>query len=155
MVKTLLIFGALLVLCGCAGVSSVPVSSLLPGAATLEVHRETAIRLDQANFSVVKTNLAGRSQGFALLGIITIVPARFTEALNRIYSEAGMQTGRAQTLANITVERSSAYWVLFSIPRVSVHADLVEFVAERAAEPHSPRSEDKEPSQRVPPENSP
>src|SRR5262245_66008023 len=155
MVKTLLIFGALLVLCGCAGVSSVPVSSLLPGAATLEVHRETSIRLDQANFGVVKTNLAGRSQGFALLGIITIVPARFTDALNRIYSEAGMQRGRPQTLANITVERSSAYWILFSIPRVSVHADLVAFVADGASGPRSPRSEDTETPRRVPPENSP
>jgi hypothetical protein len=153
MVKTLLPLSALLALCGCSAVSPVPLSSLLPGGGTgLEVHSETSIRLEQANFGVVKTNLVGRSQGFALLGIITMVPARFTDALNRVYSQAEMQAGRPQTLANVTVERTSAYWILFSIPRVSVRADLVEFVAESAPEPRSPQPADAEPPRQTPPE---
>src|SRR5262245_12444613 len=154
MVKTLLILSALLALCGCSAVSPVPLSSLLPGAGTgLEVHSQTSIKLEQANFSVMKTNLVGRSQGFALLGIITIVPARFTDALNRIYSQAEMHAGGPQPLANVTVERSSAYWILFSIPRVSVRADLVEFVAEGATGPRPPLPADTEPPRQTPSEN--
>jgi hypothetical protein len=48
--------------------------------------------------------------------------------MNRLYSHAEMQTGRSQTLGNLIMEKSSTYLILFSIPRVSVRADVVEFV---------------------------
>jgi hypothetical protein len=89
---------------------------------------------------VVKTNVVGQARGFALLGFITMVPARFQTAMDRLYTKAEMQSGQAQTLGNIIMEKSSAYWILFSIPRISVRADLVEFTPNRPllVIPHAP-----------------
>jgi hypothetical protein len=85
------------------------------------------LKLSEGNFSVVKTNVVGQARGFALLGFITLVPARFQTAMDQLYSKAGMQSGQPQTLGNVIMEKTSAYWILFSIPRVSVRADLLEF----------------------------
>src|SRR6185437_5953211 len=117
---------------GCAGMaasSQLPeaLSSLNPNTTGLEIHNQTELRLTEGNFSVVKTNVVGRARGFALLGFITLFPARFETAMDRFYSKAEMQTGRPQTLENLIVEKTSAYWILFSIPHVSVRADVVEF----------------------------
>jgi hypothetical protein len=46
-----------------------------------------------------------------------------------------VQPGRAQTLANVLVERSSSYWILFSLPEITVRGDLVEFVTNPATGP--------------------
>jgi hypothetical protein len=37
-------------------------------------------------------------------------------------------TGKSLALANATEDRSSLYLVLFSIPRISVTADVIEFI---------------------------
>jgi len=121
---------------GCAGMaasSSLPesLSSLNPNTTALEIHNQTELRLTEGNFSVAKTNVVGEARGFALLGFITMVPARFQTAMDRLYTKAEMQTGQAQTLGNIIMEKTSAYWILFSIPRISVRADVVEFTPNR------------------------
>jgi hypothetical protein len=77
---------------------------------------------------VLKTNVVGQSKGFALLGILTIVPAKFTTAASRLYTQAEMQPGRPQTLANIVMEKDSTFFILFSIPRTAVRADVIEFI---------------------------
>ena len=38
-----------------------------------------------------------------------------------------MQLGASQTAAHLIVEHSSSYWILFGIPKVEAHADIVEF----------------------------
>jgi len=141
MLKFVLIAGLALVLSGCAAFSTLPlVSSLVPyGSANANFHTSTAVKLDQANFTTVKTNVVGGSKGFALLGLITLSPARFSTAMDRLYAQAEIHTGRPQTLANVVVERSSTYLILYSIPRVSIRADVVEFVAPSPASP--PRTE--------------
>jgi hypothetical protein len=61
---------------GCTAISTLPVASVIgsPNAAALEIHNSTEVRLQDANFIVTKANLVGQSKGFALLGIVTIVP---------------------------------------------------------------------------------
>ena len=115
---------------GCAAVSTLPVSSVLgsPNASALEIHSHTDVRLQEANFIVTKTNVVGQSEGFSLLGVLTIVPAKFTKAMNRLYTQAEMQPGRSQTLANLIMEKNSTYFILFSLPRISIRADVIEFV---------------------------
>lgn len=138
--KQLVIFlaGAALasLLSGCAAglaAASASGSSLLtPNASSLGVYSQTMVRLEKPNFVVVKANNLGHSGGFALLGLITIVQPRCNTALNRLYEDAGMQPGRSQTLANVVVEKSSSYWILFSLPEITVRADLVEFVTNNA-----------------------
>jgi hypothetical protein len=137
---------------GCAGAAATELpsafSSMNPSASSLEIHNQTELRLTEGNFSVVKTNVVGQARGFALLGFITLVPARFETAMGRFYSKAEMQTGRAQTPGNLIVEKTSAYWILFSIPRVSVRADILEFTQNRPMLiiPHPMPPGDSEPS---------
>ena len=123
---------------GCASVATLPISSLLPAASSsVDIRSQTSVKLDKVNFIVIKTNVVGECKGFALLGFIGISPARFTLAMNQLYAKAEMQTGKPQSLAHVVVERSSTYLFLFSIPKVSVRADVVEFVTKPAAEPRS------------------
>jgi hypothetical protein len=44
-----------------------------------------------------------------------------------MYASAELRLGTPQTVAHLSVEPSSSYWILFGIPRVEVHADIVEF----------------------------
>ncbi len=99
-----------------------------PTASALEIHSGTEVRLQNANFIVTKTNVLGQSKGFSLLGVLTIVPAKFTTAASRLYTQAEMQQGRPQTLANMVMEKDSLYLVLFSIPRTAIRADVIEFI---------------------------
>src|SRR5207253_1505818 len=121
-ITTLLLLALAALTSGCAGLATMPFSSpssLMssgPSANALEIHTQTEIKLDEADFVVVKTNVVGQSKGFALLGIITIIPAKFTKAMNRLYGQADMQMGKPQTLANLIMEKNSTYLILFSIP---------------------------------------
>ena len=114
---------------GCAAVAPVgPVTgSLLGGAPPELVHQQTSVDLNQDNFVLVRTNVFGVSKGFSLLGFITISPATLSTAMGRMYGSAQMPPGEPQTVANLVVERSSSFWILFGIPKVEVHADVVEF----------------------------
>jgi hypothetical protein len=116
-------------LSGCAAVA--PFASSLTGGAptgSVEVHSQTSIRLQEGNFVTLRTNVVGSSKGFKLLGFITLYPATLNKAMNRLYANAEAQNGRPQTLANLVVEHSGIYVILFSLPRVTVRADLVEFL---------------------------
>jgi len=115
---------------GCAGASALSVASMMgsPNASALEIHNNTDVRLEGRNFIVIKTNVVGESSGFSLLGILTIVPAKFTKAMSRLYSQAEMQPGRPQTLVNLIMEKDSIYLILFSLPRTAIRADVIEFV---------------------------
>lgn len=136
MQKLFAFLGLVLLSTGCAGVAGMSPSTLgefNPNTSSLEIHNQTQLQLTEGNFEVVKTNVVGQARGFALLGFITLFPARFQTAMNRLYAKAEMKTGTAQTLGNIIMEKTSAYWILFSIPRVSVRADVVEFTPDAAA----------------------
>jgi hypothetical protein len=115
---------------GCAGASALSVASMMgsPNASALEIHNNTDVRLEGRNFIVIKTNVVGQSSGFSLLGILTIVPAKFTKAMSRLYAQAEMQPGRPQTLVNLVMEKDSIYLLLFSLPRTAIRADVIEFV---------------------------
>jgi hypothetical protein len=128
-------FGLATLLTGCAGVATSSFFSSLPGVSSQDLRNQTDVKLSEGNFVLVKTNVVGQSRGFSLLGIITIVPAEFNTAFSRLYSQAGMESGKAQTLADVAVERTGSYWILFSLPRCTVRADVVEFVPETGAKP--------------------
>ena len=125
---------------GCAAL--VPLSSLLTtpstGTPPVQVHEETAVKLAEDNFVLVKTNVVGSSRGFSLLGILTIQPATLNTAMNRLYAAAQLQPGRPQSIAHLVIEQTSSYWILFGIPRIDVRADIVEFVPPRRPPPPPP-----------------
>ena len=128
---TLLTFLAIAALCGgCASGSALSVASLMgsPNASALEIHNNTDVRLQEKNFLVIRTNVMGQSSGFSLLGVLTIVPAKFTKAMSRLYVQAEMQPGRPQTLVNLVMEKDATYFILFSLPRTAICADVIEFI---------------------------
>jgi hypothetical protein len=130
---TLLTFLAIAALCGgCASGSALSVASLMgsPNASALEIHNNTDVRLQEKNFLVIRTNVMGQSSGFSLLGVLTIVPAKFTKAMSRLYVQAEMQPGRPQTLVNLVMEKDATYFILFSLPRTAIRADVIEFIPE-------------------------
>jgi hypothetical protein len=123
---------------GCAAASALPLSNFIgsPNASSLQIQSSTEARLQEKNFIVVKTNVVGQSSGFSLFGILTIIPARFSDAMHQLYAKADMQPGRAQTLANLVMESDSKFFILYSIPKTSISADVIEFTS--AATPENP-----------------
>ena len=121
---------------GCAGASALSAASLIgsPNASALEIHNNTDVRLQEKNFIVIRTNVMGESSGFSLLGILTIVPAKFTKAMSRLYVQAEMQPGRPQSLVNLVMEKDATYFILFSLPRTAIRADVIEFIPATAAD---------------------
>lgn len=132
MVKGILLVVPCALLSGCAAVA--PLGSLIStpqsGPPPLQVHEETTVSLARDNFSLMKTNVLGQSEGFSLLGIITIVPPTLTKAMNRMYASAEMEPGQPETVAHLVIEQTSSYWILFGIPKIEVRADIVEFKPE-------------------------
>ena len=85
------------------------------------------VDLSRKNFRVVKANAIGSSSGFKLLGFIPFAAPTYSKAMSQLYQKAGLTEGKAQTLTNVTQERSSLYLLLFSIPKLTIRADIIEF----------------------------
>jgi hypothetical protein len=145
MLQAFIAFAGLVALAGgCASAAALPVASFIgsPNASALEIHNNTDVRLQEKNFIVIRTNVVGESSGFSLLGILTIVPAKFTKAMSRLYDQAEMKSGRPQTLVNLIMEKDATYYILFSLPRTSIRADVIEFIPATAADlPRRPSRE--------------
>ena len=77
---------------------------------------------------MIKAGAIGHSSGFKLLGIIPFASPNYAEAKTDLYKSVGEPlTGRSVALANQTEDRSSIYLILFSIPKVTITADVIEF----------------------------
>ena len=98
---------------------------------------QTAVNLSQNNFRIIKAGAVGTSHGFRLLGIIPFAGANETDARADLYQQLGQSLeGKSATLANTTYSRSTIYLILFSVPKVTVEADVVEYLnAPSAAQP--------------------
>ena len=114
---------------GCVGL---PIQS--DHTPSIQMHEETSVGLNSDNFILVKPNVVGESEGFSLFGIILMYPPTLDKAMGRMYAAAAMPAGRPQTVSHLIIETSSTYWVLFSIPKVQVRADVVEFVPKKLPE---------------------
>lgn len=121
---------------GCAAVA--PISSVVGAvspSSTLQILNTTELRLQQKNFIMVKSNVEGQSKGFALFGLITIVPAKFDKAMSRLNAQADLKPGTSRTLANLVLEKDSNFYILYSVPRTSIRADVIEFVPNMEPQP--------------------
>jgi len=111
--------------------SIVTVSVLLAGCASqgaYQASNATHVNLTGNNYKILQTGVIGKSYGFKLLGFIPIVSPLLSEAKANIYkSMSEPLNGRSIALANNTEDRSSLYLILFSVPCVTVTADIVEF----------------------------
>lgn len=89
---------------------------------------ETRVMLNKNNYKVVKAAARGSSSGFYFLGLIPIITPNYARAKADLYDGIGQQLeGRSVALANQTQDRSTVYLILFSVPTISITADIVEF----------------------------
>jgi hypothetical protein len=96
----------------------------------------TAVTLSQSNYRVLKAGAKGESAGFSLLGLIPIVSPSYAEAKSDLYGSIGHGLeGKPIALANQTQDAGTTYLLLFSIPRLIVTADVVEFTDSGSAAP--------------------
>jgi hypothetical protein len=92
----------------------------------------TGVSLSKNNYTIVKAGAKGESWGFYLLGFIPIVSPNFADAKADLYNTTNEKLeGRSIALANQTQDESFLYFVLFSIPKITITADVVEFKEEQ------------------------
>jgi hypothetical protein len=114
---------------------------LLTGCVTssgyMNEQTNTAVSLSRSNYKVVKASAKGCSRGFYLLGFIPIVSPAYGDAKADLYEGTNEKLeGRAIALANQTTDRSTLYLILFSIPKLTITADIVEFKDSEPPPPH-------------------
>jgi hypothetical protein len=97
------------------------------------VLHSTQVQLLGDNYRVLQTNVVAKSGGFKLLGIITIKSPSYVKAFSRLYAKARVEEGKPQALANVVYETGGPNLILFSLPKIRVRADLVEFSVARDA----------------------
>jgi hypothetical protein len=93
---------------------------------------ETQIDLNHANYKMIKAGAEGRSYGFRLLlGIISITAPNTAAARADLYDHVGESVnGKSVALINVTEDRSTTWLLLFSIPKLVITGDVVEFTGE-------------------------
>jgi hypothetical protein len=94
----------------------------------------TDVQLSKNNYKVIKAGAKGESSGFSLLGIIPLSSPNYADAKEALYKSVGEPlTGKSVALANQTQDSSILYLVLFSIPKVTITADVIEFTDQPAS----------------------
>jgi hypothetical protein len=90
---------------------------------------ETGVSLAENNYRIIKAGAKGESQGFNLL-FLPIVSPNYAEAKAELYSDVGQSLlGRSVALANQTEDKSTLNLIIFSIPKVTITADIIEFTS--------------------------
>lgn len=132
MTKFLRMLPLLCSLPGCAAIPAIPaLSGLVPASRDgPQILTATRVNLSGRNFKIVKANAIGSSVGFNLLGLITLKSPDYNEAIANLYRQVA--EGKAQTFANMMQESSSTYFILFALPKVTLHADVIEFTENTA-----------------------
>jgi hypothetical protein len=88
----------------------------------------TGVKLTGDNYRVIKAGARGEDSGFALFGIIPFASPSYADAKAELYDSVGEPLkGRAVALANQTEDRSTIYLILFSLPKITLTADVIEF----------------------------
>jgi hypothetical protein len=77
----------------------------------------------------VKDGAIGTSCGFKVLGIFPITSASASKARAHLYRDLGLDLrGKSTALTDVTQDRTTFYLILFSIPKVTVQADVIEYI---------------------------
>jgi hypothetical protein len=96
---------------------------------------ETGVSLAENNYKIIKAGARGESQGFNLLFLPLISP-NYADAKANLYADVGDSlVGRSVALANQTEDVSSLNLIVFSIPKVTITADVIEFTSRSQSPP--------------------
>jgi hypothetical protein len=121
--------------------SLVPLVSVLSAAALMSIgcmssrveneapSTQTQVNLNRANYKMIKAGAEGRSYGFRfLLGIIPIAAPSTATARTDLYRNLGQSVdNKSVALVNVMENRSTTWLLLFSVPKLVITGDVVEF----------------------------
>jgi hypothetical protein len=98
---------------------------------------QTQVTLTHGNYKMVKAGAEGRSYGFRFfLGIIPITAPSTATARADLYASLGQSVnGRSVALINTTEDRSTTWLLLFSVPKIVLTGDVVEFAQDNQTQP--------------------
>ena len=126
---------SLLITTALAGLSTVLLTGCISSGSKLADSSDN-VQLNQGNYTVVKANAIGTSRGFKLLGLIPLNRASYAAAKKDLYKSVdGKIDGRSIALSNQSEEKSSLYLILFSVPKITISADVIEFDSPAPAQP--------------------
>jgi len=116
-IKTYLmvIFSVCLLFIGCVSVGEQPYNT------------GTRTDLNRANFRMLKASACGTDSGFRLFCFIPLFSPSYADAMKDLHSEVEME-GKATALVNVTQDKSEVFLLLFSVPKIKITADVIEFV---------------------------
>lgn len=89
---------------------------------------DTSVNLNKGNYRVLHINANGSSSGFKLLGFIPVVNPSYTSAMDDMYHGKALGNGKSTALINFAHEDTTNNFLIFSIPKVRVRADIIEFM---------------------------
>lgn len=96
----------------------------------------TSVVLQTNNYKTVRAGATGVSHGFSLFGFLPIVSPNYAAAKADLYKDLGGDVvGKSIALANQTEDRSALWLILFSIPKIMVTADVIEFTDAKPVSP--------------------
>ena len=87
------------------------------------------VELTKANFRVLKASAEGRSTGFYLFEFIPIMRPSVRRAMRELRGDYEV-AGEATALINVAEDRWTWHFLLFSIPRLAISADIIEFTGD-------------------------
>jgi hypothetical protein len=94
--------------------------------------KTAVVDLNRSDCKLVLGRASGTDQGFKLLGLIPLKSASESTAVDKMYENAKSRgvalEGNSRVFANTSVERSSNYFILFSIPSYRSTGDVVEYI---------------------------
>jgi hypothetical protein len=90
---------------------------------------QTQVNLTHGNYKMVKAGAGGRSYGFRFLfGLIPLASPSTATARADLYGGLGQPVnGKSVALINTAEDRSTTWLILFSVPKLVVTGDVVEF----------------------------
>ena len=113
---------------GCAPFALPAISPSLSGGGQQPLlQTTTTVQLTSQNYRIVKTNVVGTDWGVNLLGLVPIVSPKYVTVMKQLYEAGEVAEGKPQAIVNVIQQHSSPYFILFSIPRITIRADVVEF----------------------------
>ena len=101
---------------------------------------QTQVNLNHANYKMIKAGAVGHSYGFRfLLGIIPITSPSSAAARADLYQSVNQPVnGKPVALINVSEDRSTTWLILFSIPKLVITGDVVEFKDDAPRQPVPP-----------------
>lgn len=90
---------------------------------------DIGVSLTKKNYRLIKAGACGESTGFRLFGVIPFASPSYADAKRRLYDSVDIQLeGKAIALVNQTEDHSLLYLILFSIPKLTLTADIIEYL---------------------------